>query len=47
MGIRNGLGLWGQNEKLIEDCRQRGAYEADDASTIIIKGVWEALQNKD
>lgn len=45
-GIRNGLGLWGKNRGLIESCAKRigeTSIHADDASMMIIDGVWDKL----
>ena len=41
MGIRNSFGLWGDNRSLLADCH---AYQADDASMVIIEAVWKILQ---
>jgi len=46
MGIRNDLGLWGRNKKLLQSCANHvGQKEIhpDDASMILIEGVWEKL----
>ncbi|MBY0461171.1 MAG: hypothetical protein K2V38_27935 [Gemmataceae bacterium] len=41
-GIRNDLGLWGRNPELLASC---GSPHPDDASMVIIRAVWRALQN--
>ena len=41
--IRNKLGLWDYNYELLISC---GELEPDEASMVIIKAVWEALQNE-
>jgi len=40
--IRNKFRLWDDNYELLISC---GELEPDDASMVIIKAVWEALQN--
>jgi hypothetical protein len=40
MWIRNSLGLWGGNRKLLKSC---GCRHPDDASAFIIKGVLKKL----
>ncbi|MHC4418834.1 MAG: DUF6794 domain-containing protein [Planctomycetota bacterium] len=51
MGIRNDFGLWGgSNKQLLESCAKRSGVEhihPDDASMLIIEGVWEALQSEE
>jgi hypothetical protein len=44
MGIRNSLGLWRGNEKLLESCGQGRRIHPDDCSTVIIEAVWTLLQ---
>lgn len=39
-GIRNSFGLWSKTSKLLADC---GCAEADDASMVIMKAVWNKL----
>ncbi|UCC22415.1 MAG: hypothetical protein JSW23_11660 [Planctomycetota bacterium] len=49
-GIRNDFGLWGDNTKLLESCARKKKLEQihpDEASMLIIEGVWEALQTKE
>jgi hypothetical protein len=46
MGIRAELGLWGQNVCLLQDLSPNGAIHADDASMILICGVWDRLQDQ-
>jgi len=41
-GIRNNLGLWGENKELIEDC---GNTNPDDCSMKIINRIWQLLQD--
>ena len=41
--IRNKLGLWDYNYELLISC---GELEPDEASMVIIKAVWETLQNE-
>ena len=43
MGIRNGYNLW-HNKALVKEL---GADHPDDASMIIIKAVWKALQESE
>ena len=43
MGIRNGYNLW-HDKALVKEL---GAEHPDDASMIIIKAVWKALQEKE
>lgn len=42
-GIRNGLGLWGQNRALMNDPELKG-MAPDDMSMILIEKAWELLQ---
>ena len=43
--IRNELGLWRNNEELLNDCLPEGGErKADDASSVIIKALWKSLQ---
>ncbi len=43
--IRNEFGLWGKNEELLKACCPDTCLpNADDASMIIIKALWWALQ---
>lgn len=44
MGIRNSLGLWRGNEKLLESCGQGRKVHPDDCSMVIITAVWTLLQ---
>ena len=50
--IRNNFGLWSQNQSLLDSCKLVGGYhqgqtiEADKASSIIVKALWETLQKK-
>jgi hypothetical protein len=44
-GIRNGLGLWGDNTELLASCGSPRMH-ADTASMVIIKAVWARLQEK-
>jgi hypothetical protein len=43
-GIRNSLGLWRGNEKLLKSCGQGKVVHPDDCSMIIIEAVWRLLQ---
>lgn len=43
-GIRNSLGLWRGNEKLLKSCGQGKVIHPDECSMIIIKAVWKLLQ---
>ncbi|HNY31157.1 MAG TPA: hypothetical protein PKO15_09750 [Fibrobacteria bacterium] len=46
MGIRNQLGLWRGNDSLLDACARRAGREAihpDDASFLLIRGVWNKL----
>jgi hypothetical protein len=48
MGIRNELGLWGRNDSLLRSCAAHVGVEKihpDNASGIIINGVWEKLNS--
>lgn len=42
--VRNKFGLWDDNYELLISC---GELEPDAASMVIIKAVWEALQNEE
>lgn len=42
MSIRNKYGLWAGNQKLLDDC---GSNEPDNASSVIIKRLWQELNN--
>jgi len=43
--IRNEFGLWGNNEELLKACcPDNSLRNADDASMVIIKALWWALQ---
>lgn len=44
MGIRNSLGLWRGNEKLLESCGHGRKVHPDECSTVIIEAVWTLLQ---
>lgn len=47
VGSRNKYGLWEKNSKLLEDCEKYSGnpgLHVDDASGIIIKALWERLQ---
>jgi hypothetical protein len=44
MGIRNSLGLWRGNEKLLESCGQGRKIHPDECSMVIIEAVWTLLQ---
>ena len=46
MGIRKALGLWGQNACLLHDLSPDSPIHADDASMMLIKAVWEQLQDQ-
>jgi len=41
--IRNTFGLWGSNEKLLNDCKKS---HPDDASMVIIEHLWKKLNGK-
>jgi len=42
--IRNGFGLWGNNEELLKACcHYNSLRNADDASMVIIRALWRAL----
>ncbi len=43
-GIRNGLGLWRGNDKLLESCGRGTKAEAEACSMVIIEAVWTLLQ---
>lgn len=43
--IRNGFGLWENNEELLKACCPDNSFRnADDAFTVIIKVLWQRLQ---
>ena len=42
-GIRKELGLWGQNVTLLEELSPGQPIHADDASIILMKAVWDRL----
>jgi hypothetical protein len=44
MGIRNSLGLWRGNAKLLESCGGGKRVHPDDCSMVIIEAVWMLLQ---
>ena len=47
LGIRNDFGLWGENPELLSSCAEKKGSKnihPDDASMLIIEGVWAALQ---
>jgi hypothetical protein len=44
MGIRNGLGLWRGNDKLLASCGNGTRVHPDDCSMVIIEAVWTLLQ---
>ncbi|MEK7996982.1 MAG: DUF6794 domain-containing protein [Planctomycetota bacterium] len=44
MRIRNSLGLWRGNEKLLESCGGGKRVHPDSCSTVIIEAVWTLLQ---
>ena len=49
MEIRNNFGLWGDNEELMNSCREISGdkdLHVDSASTVIIKALWEYLQKQ-
>jgi hypothetical protein len=46
-GIRNGLGLWRGNTKLLESCGGGKPVHPDDCSMTIIEAVWEKLRSVD
>jgi hypothetical protein len=46
MGIRKELGLWGENVYLLRDLSPDKPIHADDASMILIRAVWEQLQEQ-
>ncbi len=45
-GIRNHYGLWRGNTKLLKSVCEGKECHPDDASTIIIYGVWNKLNNR-
>jgi len=43
--IRNGFGLWENNEELLKACCPDGSpRNADDASMVVIEALWRKLQ---
>jgi len=44
MGIRNSLGLWRGNEKLLESCGNGTKVDPEACSMVIIEAVWTLLQ---
>ena len=44
MGIRNSLGLWRGNDKLLESCGNGAKVHPDSCSMVIIEAVWALLQ---
>lgn len=46
MWMRKELGLWGDNFHLLRDLSPNGPIHADDASAILVRAVWERLQEK-
>jgi hypothetical protein len=44
MGIRNSLGLWRGNDKLLESCGGGTKVHPDSCSMVIIEAVWTLLQ---
>jgi hypothetical protein len=44
MGIRNSLGLWRGNEKLLESCGRGKRVDPERCSMVIIEAVWTLLQ---
>lgn len=44
MGIRNSLGLWRGNDKLLESCGRGKPVHPDECSMVIIEAVWTLLQ---
>jgi hypothetical protein len=45
-GIRNSFGLWRGNEELLKSACGGSLCHPDNASMIIIEGVWEALHSE-
>jgi hypothetical protein len=43
-GIRNSLGLWRGNEKLLESCGRGTGIGPEECSMVIIEAVWTLLQ---
>ena len=46
MGVRNGLGLWGQNKALLSDPELQGMFP-DDISHYLIEKLWDSLHAQD
>ena len=44
-GIRNNMGLWGENKALLKSCGSEDMH-ADDASSAIIKFMWLQLRHE-
>jgi hypothetical protein len=44
MGIRNSLGLWRGNDKLLESCGRGMRIGPEECSMVIIEAVWTLLQ---
>lgn len=41
--VRNKFGLWQDNEELLRSC---GCGQADDASSVILRALWQKLQGE-
>ena len=46
MGIRNSLGLWRGNDKLLQSCGNGTRVHPDSCSMMIIEAVWALLQSQ-
>jgi len=44
-GIRNSMGLWGENKELLKSCGSEDIHP-DDASAAIVKFVWLKLRHE-
>ena len=44
-GIRNSMGLWGDNKALLKSCGSEDMH-ADDASSAIVKFLWLKLKHE-
>jgi hypothetical protein len=44
-GIRNSLGLWRGNARLLESCGQGTRVDPEGCSMVIIEAVWTLLQD--
>lgn len=44
LSIRNGLGLWRGNDRLLESCRRGTTTDPEECSMVIIEAVWTLLQ---